>query len=79
MHKTDQHSEKVYEAEAIQTETACYNSGLNTENLDSLHSTPSSISASTAEPELTALTEEVADKAVLSVSAVPSIDSQLLQ
>jgi hypothetical protein len=40
-----------------------------------LNSTPSSISASTAEPELTAQTEEVPDKAVTSVSAVQSIDS----
>jgi len=48
LHKTDQHSKKVYEAEAIQTEST--HSGSNTENLDSLNSTPSSISASTAEP-----------------------------
>ena len=40
-----------------------------------MNSTPSSISASTAEPELTAQTEEVPDKAVTSVSAVQSIDS----
>ena len=68
LHKTNQHSEKVYEAEAIQTETA--HSGSNTENVVSLNSTPSSTPESTAEPELTAQTEEVT-----SVSAVPPNDS----
>jgi len=73
LHKTDQHSEKVYEAEAIQTEST--HSGSHTDNSVSLKSTPSSKSVSTTEPELTALTEDVPDKAVASVSEVPSNDS----
>ena len=71
-----QHSEKVYETEAIQTETA--HSGSNTENLVYLKSTPSSTPASTTEPELTAQTEDVPDKAatITSVSVLPSNDSK---
>jgi len=72
LHKMDQHSEKVYEGEAIQTETA--HSGSNTEKLVTLTSTPFSTPTSTAEPELTAQTETIPDKVAISVLNVPPND-----
>ena len=72
LHKPDNHSEKVYEAEALQT--AFYHSGSNTENLVTLNSTPSSTPVSTTEPKLTIQTEDVPDKAATSVSVVQSTD-----
>ena len=72
LHKTDNHSEKVYEAEALQTAFSHY--GSNTENLVTFNSTPSSV-VSTAEPKLTTQTEDVTDKAATSVSVVQFTDS----
>jgi hypothetical protein len=72
LHKPDNHSEKVYEAEALQT--AFSHSWSNTENLATLNSTPSSTPVSTTEPKLTIQTEDVPDKAATSVSVVQSTD-----
>lgn len=69
----DQHSENVYEAEGIQTETA--NSRSNTEKLVTLTSTPYSTPSATAKPELSAHTETIPDKVAISVLNAPSNDS----
>ena len=73
LHQANQHSEKLYEAEAIHSETA--HSGSNTENGVTLKSTPSSTPASTAETELADQTEDVLDTVVTLVSTVPSLST----